>query len=423
MKKLGHLFIVMSFVFILPVMAPAYSKTDPFSTDLMADQTIDVGDIFVWDDGTDLSVKFVAAGGWCLEETHLHVSDALSGIPQTKNGNPIPGKFQYKMEGDGCPTENEFTIHLEWESGTEFYIAAHAEVTQSTSSESEGEDAWGAGINFPGSKKTTYFKYTAGGKEVVNGPDITIETKINGEDADEPPGPSIVVGGQVTWSYVVTNTGNVVLKDIKIKDDKVGAVTCNPTLGVGESMTCTASGDAILGQYSNIGTATGTAPDGKNVTAEDSSHYLGVNSYEVVSVKVPLDIKPESCPNPLNVKSRGALPVAILGTKDLDVYKIDVSSITLEGVKPTRSSYEDEATPFEPFTGKTKANDCNDEEEDGFIDLILKFNTQDIITALGSVTDGEVKVLHLNGKLTDGTPIEGEDVVVIKNKFKQGYPK
>lgn len=40
---------------------------------------------------------------------------------------------------------------------------------------------------------------------------------------------------------------------------------------------------------------------------------LGVIFHEVPStVSVELDIKPQSCPNPLNTKSKGVLPVAVL---------------------------------------------------------------------------------------------------------------
>jgi hypothetical protein len=60
---------------------------------------------------------------------------------------------------------------------------------------------------------------------------------------------------------------------------------------------------------------------------------------------VPFDIKPESCPNPLNTKSQGVLPVAILGTADFDVNTIDAASIRLAGVAPVRSTVEDVATP------------------------------------------------------------------------------
>ena len=41
---------------------------------------------------------------------------------------------------------------------------------------------------------------------------------------------------------------------------------------------------------------------------------------------------------------------------------------------------------------------------------------QALVAALGSVTDGQVVVVELTGTLHDGTPITGEDVVVIKHK-------
>ena len=81
-----------------------------------------------------------------------------------------------------------------------------------------------------------------------------------------------------------------------------------------------------------------------------------------------------------------------------------------------RSALEDVATPFVPFVGKETTNDCTTAGADGFIDLTLKFDNQAIATALGSVVDQEVRVLKLTGNLLDGTPIVGEDVVVILKK-------
>ena len=135
-----------------------------------------------------------------------------------------------------------------------------------------------------------------------------------------------------------------------------------------------------------------------------------------LSVPVAVDVKPQSCPNPLNTKSKGVTPVAILGTVDLDVSQIDIASLRLEGVAAIRSAIEDVATPFEPTNGIVDALDCNDFGSDGFDDLTLKFDTQTLIQALGDVQDGEVRVLTLTGVLQDGTPIEGQDVVVIKAK-------
>ena len=108
-------------------------------------------------------------------------------------------------------------------------------------------------------------------------PAIDIEKATNGEDADTPTGPQIPVGGPVNWTYVVTNTGNVDLTNVTVVDDQGVAVTCpQDTLAIGESMTCTATGTATLGQYANLGTTTGDAPDGTTVTDDDPSHYIGV---------------------------------------------------------------------------------------------------------------------------------------------------
>lgn len=46
-------------------------------------------------------------------------------------------------------------------------------------------------------------------------------------------------------------------------------------------------------------------------------------TYKLAVIDVALDIKPQSCPNPFNTKSKGVLPVAILGTADLNVNDIN----------------------------------------------------------------------------------------------------
>jgi hypothetical protein len=139
----------------------------------------------------------------------------------------------------------------------------------------------------------------------------------------------------------------------------------------------------------------------------------------IPSIIVPLDIKPGSCPNPLNVGSKGVIPVAVLGTNDFGVSDIDLASVRLIGVAPLRSAMEDVATPFEPFVGKEDSGDCNDYGPDGFEDLTLKFDTQQIVEALGDVQDGEEVVLTLTGLLKDGTEIKGEDILIILKKGKE----
>ena len=88
---------------------------------------------------------------------------------------------------------------------------------------------------------------------------VDIEKSTNGQDADTAPGPELAVGTPVTWTYLVTNTGNTALTGITVTDDQVGAVTCDQTtLAVADTMTCTATGTATQGQYTNLGTVTTT---------------------------------------------------------------------------------------------------------------------------------------------------------------------
>ncbi|MHC4073150.1 MAG: PKD domain-containing protein [Planctomycetota bacterium] len=136
------------------------------------------------------------------------------------------------------------------------------------------------------------------------------------------------------------------------------------------------------------------------------------------ALAVTVDIRPRSCPNPVNVKSKGVLPIAILGTDDYDVTTVDPTSVRLAGVEPIRSGYEDVATPI------ADVNDCNCIEAgpDGFLDLTLKFETQDIVATLGDVNHDDVLTLQLTGVLYDPipyeNPIEGADCILIKGRHR-----
>jgi hypothetical protein len=113
-------------------------------------------------------------------------------------------------------------------------------------------------------------------------PGINIVKFTNGDDANSPPGPIVPVDSTVTWTYVVTNTGNVPLDNVVVTDDHLGAVSSftgdtngNGLLDLTETWTYTQSGTATAGQYSNVGTATGESPIGQPVSDDDPSHYNG----------------------------------------------------------------------------------------------------------------------------------------------------
>ena len=107
--------------------------------------------------------------------------------------------------------------------------------------------------------------------------------------------------------------------------------------------------------------------------------------------------------------SKGNIPVAILGTDNLDVQDIDPATLKLEGISPLRWSIKDVAAPI----SSSQECDCTIEGPDGFDDLNLKFDSQGLAAALGSVNDGDELVLTITGEMFDGTPFEGSDCVII----------
>ena len=104
-------------------------------------------------------------------------------------------------------------------------------------------------------------------------PSMTLLKKTNGVDSAEIP-----VGDSITWTYLVTNTGNVALTDVVVTDNLVSNIDCpKNTLAIAEAMTCSATGVATKGYYENIGTARANF-QGTVVSAEDASQYYGIQA-------------------------------------------------------------------------------------------------------------------------------------------------
>ena len=141
---------------------------------------------------------------------------------------------------------------------------------------------------------------------------------------------------------------------------------------------------------------------------------------------VAVDIKPATCPNPLSTSDTGTYPVSIVGTNSFDVSKIDPATLKLEGVSAQTGrqvTIKDVATPYSgTITNPPLANQCTTAGPDAQKDLNLKFVAKDVLNALApvtTVTNKEVRVLKLSGNLKSaygGTPIQGQDVVVINKK-------
>lgn len=174
-------------------------------------------------------------------------------------------------------------------------------------------------------------------------------------------------------------------------------------------------GSAVNGAFLDSNTSTGLIHD--SLDSDQLGRYrFSVRDGQVqpLEVIVPLDIHPGGCPNPLQPERRGVIPVAIVGSTDFDVASIDVATLTLAGVAPLRWNVEDVATPYEPYIGRDSADACTSAGEDGYPDLTLKFDAQEIVDTLGEVAPGDVVVFQLAGTLLDGTPLVGEDTMIVR---------
>jgi uncharacterized repeat protein (TIGR01451 family) len=124
-------------------------------------------------------------------------------------------------------------------------------------------------------------------------PAIDIEKHTNGVDADTAPGPYISINSTVTWTYIVTNTGDVDLTGIVVTDDKLGPIGTIAFLAVNATQTLYAYGTAAAGQYANNSTVVGYY-DAIQVTDSDPSHYynrpttVGWETYPVNKLRVLL---------------------------------------------------------------------------------------------------------------------------------------
>lgn len=109
-----------------------------------------------------------------------------------------------------------------------------------------------------------------------------------------------------------------------------------------------------------------------------------------------IDVKPGSDENSVNLGSNGVIPVAIYTTEGFDAAAVDVDTVKFgpSGASPAHFAYEDI-------------------DEDGDIDLILHFRTQD--TGIGE-DDTEVT---LTGETDSGMAFSGTDVIkVVPSKAK-----
>ncbi|HPM80595.1 MAG TPA: FG-GAP-like repeat-containing protein, partial [Candidatus Anammoximicrobium sp.] len=122
-------------------------------------------------------------------------------------------------------------------------------------------------------------------------PRIQVVKRTNGHDNDADF--KLAIGSTVTWTYTVSNPGNVPLRNVRVTDDNgtpdffaddfspvfvSGDTNSDGLLDPGEVWVYMATGVAIAGQYSNLGTVKGTDDTGTVPTPvenSDADYYFG----------------------------------------------------------------------------------------------------------------------------------------------------
>lgn len=148
------------------------------------------------------------------------------------------------------------------------------------------------------------------------------------------------------------------------------------------------NGDINQKEFIQMTSANGTQVYDLNYSPESDSQFE-------VSQIVDIDIKPDTDQDPINPWSKGVLPVAVLTTPNFDATAINVSTIEF-GSGKSKEEHE---------KGHLK-----DIDNDGDIDLVLHFKTQDIGI---QIEDTEI---CLTGMTINSTHIKGCDSILIVPK-------
>lgn len=218
------------------------------------------------------------------------------------------------------------------------------------------------------------------------------------EDADsEETGPIVTEGDSILFQYILTNTNTEDEGSLTydLNDSILGLLVDDGVLGAGET--------TVIELDSNSNPYSHTAEAGNNpyethaevdAVAEDGTTYEAIDYayyYSIIAAQtVEIDIKPGSDPNSINLKSRGVVPLALLSSEDFD-------ATSIFGGETDPSIY------FAGSGGEDVRWAIEDVNDDGLLDVIFHFKTQEITELNDESTEGEFSISY--GEDPEDNPI------------------
>jgi len=230
---------------------------------------------------------------------------------------------------------------------------------------------------------------------------ISIQKLTNGKDSDNAPGEELNIGDKVTWKYIVTNTGNLKLTHIVVKDNKEGIISCpKSSLNPGEKMTCTKDGIVKEGKYENEATVTADSEIGK-VHDSDTSHYVGGGT-ACIGNYLWLDS------NLNGIQESGELGVVDIGVELYDAAGNHIASTKTDnngeymfcGLKPGKYKIKFDQPNTYLFTLRDRGDDAKDSDVDsnGWSHVIdLKAGQNNLTIDAGIYCECDDYLVHPDG--------------------------
>lgn len=153
-------------------------------------------------------------------------------------------------------------------------------------------------------------------------------------DANDPPGPDVLIGTNPIFRFTVTNIGDVTLTNVQVTDDVYGFIGSVPSLAPGAFQQFTHTGVWANGQHVNTATATGVY-NGQTLTITDSAYWFGAEP----SITVVKEVSPDNGATWFDANTPPG-PDVLFGTNPLFRFTVTNSgNVTLTNVQVTDDVY------------------------------------------------------------------------------------